>query len=435
MFRKLSAPISVQWEVTPECNYNCVHCYNHWREKRKQKKEDIGLSWNVYYTVINEIIQNHIFAVTVTGGEPLLVFGQILPHLISLREAGLDVSINSNLSLLTAKMAMILKQIGIKSILTSLPSANEITNDQITQSKKSRDRTARGIKRALAAGLHVGVNMTVTQLNLADIFETACFVQSLGVKSFSATKAAIPGNCQDFSSYQLSRVDFHTMLTQLVRVKEKLGLRVDSLEFYPACAFGDETTRRMFGSTRSCTAGKTSCTIGFDGQIRPCSHAPKAYGSIVDGLKTAWDNMEEWRGDQWIPLECQPCPIKRRCGGGCKIEALMSRGAINKPDPFCDFKSIPDKPVARPTLEFDLGGLFQIQRNLMFRKETFGGIICAENNRWLPVTTDLFEYIHRNQGESMQVGESGEVLGQSETEIKQTVEALLSKRIIQRADI
>ena len=432
MFKKLVAPIYVQWEVTPECNYNCIHCYNHWRDGKRKGRLVTEKTRKYYLASVTEIIRNGVFAVTVTGGEPLLVFKEVLPFIVMLREAGIEVHLNSNLSLLTNEIAATLKKLGIKSILTSFPSGIQKTNDQITQRRNTRDKTARGIKCALNAGLRVTTNMVVSKLNLTEVFETARFAKELGITSFSATKAAVPGNCQDFSPYRLSVVEFRSMLSELARVKKELGLRVDSLEFYPGCSFDNDETRYLFGSTRSCTAAKTSCTIGFDGQIRPCSHAPHTYGSIFDGLQKAWDSMEEWRQDVWIPDECQPCSLKKRCGGGCKIEAMLVNGAINKPDPYCDFSTVPLKPLTRSKSKILFNPLseFHFSTEIKLRKEGFGGLLCVSVREWVPVAPELFEFVKERKGGDVSLEEFSSSLKLSANEAAQVVNHLMTKKIV-----
>ncbi|MGI5841248.1 MAG: radical SAM protein [Patescibacteria group bacterium] len=436
MFRKLSAPVYVQWEVTPECNYNCVHCYNHWREDETAVQPLTEETRRYYLASVTEIIRNGVLAVTVTGGEPLLVLGALLPYLVMLREAGVDIYLNSNLSTLTDSDAAKLKELGIKSVLASLPSGNSETNDLITQRRNSRSRTARGIKRALNAGLNVTVNMVVTKLNLTEIFETACFVKKLGVNTFSATKAAVPGNCQDFSAYRLTPAEFGFMLDELARAKQELGLRIDSLEFYPGCSFGNDTTRRLFGSSRSCTAGKTSCTIGFNGQIRPCSHAPQCYGSVFDGIQQAWDSMEEWRQEAWIPDECQSCNLKKRCGGGCKIEALLVNGSINKPDPYCNFDRIPLRPLAslRPVSQFDSQTPLRFNPKLKLREESFGGLLCIGVRSWVPVSPELFKFATERKGGDVLFEELRSYLGLDHPEATNLIGQLVTKRILQQGE-
>ena len=70
MIKQLVAPIYVQWEVTPLCNFKCIHCYNAWR---RGVEKEYTTNVDLYPVIKNEIIKNRIFLVTITGGEPLLV--------------------------------------------------------------------------------------------------------------------------------------------------------------------------------------------------------------------------------------------------------------------------------------------------------------------------------------------------------------------------
>jgi len=396
LFKILSAPIYVQWEVTPICNHNCIHCYNHWRNT--DYKIDSKLSKDFYSKIVSELISNNVFSVTVTGGEPLIVIEDILPFLSQLNLAGIRISINSNLSLMTEEIILKLEEVGVSSILVSLPSGNPETNDYITQRKGSFESISKGISVVLKHKINFTVNMVVTKLNLSEVFLTAQYVAMMGVKNFSATKATVPGNCDDFSPYALNLQEFHFLMGELMRVKKELGLNVDSLEFYPTCSFENQETKEAFGLKRSCSAGKTNCTIGFDGQIRPCSHAFQTYGNINDGLLKAWNSMDEWRQNNWIPEKCKDCRLKERCGGGCKIEAFKVNGTLNKPDPYCDFSKLPI-PLATPKKIPDVSSIrfFKFNQIIKFREEKFGAILYVGPNNWIPVDNKLFQFAKHNK--------------------------------------
>jgi pyrroloquinoline quinone biosynthesis protein E len=429
MFRFLSSPVYVQWEVTPKCNYRCVHCYNHWRSEAGDETTLDPAKW--YDKVVTEIISNQVFMVTVTGGEPLLVLNRIKPSLQRLQESGIRISINSNLSLLTEKKARILKDLEIASILTSLPSGNARLNDQITQKREALSLTTHGIELALKYGLNVTANMVVTKLNVRDVFRTAQHIAGLGVKNFSATKATVPGNCQDFSRYSLSIQEFRFLMGELLHVKDELGMNVDSMEFYPSCAFGNSITRNLFGAKRFCSAAKTNCTIGYDGQIRPCSHASQTYGSITDGLRRAWLAMDEWRNDQWIPTECKDCRLKLRCGGGCKIEALRVNGALTKPDPYCDYSQLPISQIEKPEeIEIASGIHLQFNSKLQLRKEDFGGILYAGPTAWVPVDHKLFQFTNTRKEGYCAIDELAQWMGTSIVEANKLVNYLYQNDIV-----
>lgn len=190
-YKTLSAPIMVQWEVTPNCNHNCVHCYNHWRTKEPVIiRGEKGTSLNEI--VVQEIISNKVFAVNITGCEPLMVIEQIAPSIRRLTENGVQVTMNSNLTLLTKERAQLLKESGIKSILVSVPSGDAKTCDQITEKKDSLQRIVSGILIAKESGIRVFPNMVVSRVNKNQIDETAKLIASLGLEHFAATRASDP---------------------------------------------------------------------------------------------------------------------------------------------------------------------------------------------------------------------------------------------------
>ena len=293
MFRRLSAPISVQWELTPACNLNCVHCYNYWRDGSGNKNIRVVRDNPSPEIIANEIVKNNVFQVTLTGGEPLTVLKRSMGGLIQLRDASVDIGLNSNLTILNDEHLSMLKDLGVKSVLTSLMAFDARIHDALSGTPGSFDATCAGIRRAVDGGLMVAVNMVVTKKNLSLILETGQFVKELGVVGFCATKASKPSPCPDFTGYHLNTDDLHKMFMDLLTVRNVTGLNIDSLEHYPACAFPDSETRSVIGE-RNCSAGKTGCTIGFDGLVRPCSHAQKTYGSITDGLLLSWLALEEW---------------------------------------------------------------------------------------------------------------------------------------------
>lgn len=183
------------------------------------------------------------------------------------------------------------------------------------------------------------------------------------------------------------------MFIDLALVQQKTGLDVDSLEHYPSCVFPNSETRTLFGG-RNCSAGKTGCTIGFDGMLRPCSHAHKTYGHIVNGLDTAWGNMAEWRDFSLVPKSCkESCsefPIG--CSGGCRVEADNCGNSLAAHDPYCT-EEISPKKLFIDRKEFDLNIKFIPSKNLKFRQDNGGHIVYLSIKNWLLVDHILLELL------------------------------------------
>lgn len=433
VFRTLSAPVTLQWEQTWYCNHNCEHCYNFWRQSEESQKLEITPeNIKVYEETADQIIENKVFQVTITGGEPLAVFKWTYPSMQKLSEAGVGISLNSNLTMLNREKAKLLKRLGVRSILTSLMSANPELNDRLAGHQNAHRDTVRGIQIALEEGFWVAVNMVVTKKNLSEIYETAEYVKGLGITSFAATKASTPITCPDFSDYMLSHDDFRFMVDELLRIRDNLGLNTDSLEFYPMCFFEKQETRDFAGN-RICNAGKTACTIGPDGLVRPCSHANQVYGSVLEGdegLKKAWLNLQGWRTERYIPEECGQCSIRNLCRGGCRTEAFAMSGSLEAPDPYAVFSRPPLEMSPPKDIHIKNEAHYEFHPGIKTRQEDFGGIIFITPVRWLAVTDRLLSFYNEFAGASFTIRDLAEGLGTSPEEVIPTAKILARKTII-----
>ena len=428
MFKQISAPISASWEVTSQCNFNCVHCYNYWRRGESEVISSHN-QLNVYRKTVTELINNKVFSVVITGGEPLMVFEEIVPFISELKKANIFVSINSNLSLLNDRIAEQISKLQIP-VLTSISSDNPITNDKITNHNNSLQKIMAGIKLARSYNIDVHVNMVVSKINIGDIFGVAAQLSELGIKVFSATKACKPLNCEDFSQYDISIVEFNYMINQLLKVQKELALSVNSLLPYPVCAFDDNDEAIKNFSTRSCSGGKMSCAIGYDGEIRPCTHSDEKYGNIMDGLKSAWQKMRVWRDDTYIPDDCNMCKIKYYCGWGCRIAGYAKYGSMKAVDPL--YKAAA-KPISFPRTEEKLNeniSRYMVNPNIRFREEDFGGILYAKMS-YVPVTVDLYQAIINKLGASqISSCEIAQTLNVQLEDAKRTMEYLHKNNIV-----
>ncbi|HNW96585.1 MAG TPA: radical SAM protein [Candidatus Paceibacterota bacterium] len=375
-YRNLCGPISVQIEITEACNLNCVHCYNHWRDKTKpfhaNNLDDVKMN-----KIIDYLIDTKASSVTLTGGEPLL-FWNILPGAIErMISAGIRVGLNSNLSLLTEEVARALKQSGLKNILVSVLCGVQEIHDLITGCDGSWQKTIDGIKMARKFGFRVSSNTVLTKLNLKYLYETAELMKRLGVSTFCATKASPALNSRNFQDLVLSRYELQNSLNELLRIKEELKMNVDILECYPLCLIGDLSKYSHF-ARHKCTAGVTTCTISPSGDMRPCSHANMIYGNVFkENMIDIWMKMVDWRGAQYVPDECQSCEFVGRCSGGCRMEASY-HGDIKGKDPFM---SGPEDVKIQPTVDKNdksiLTMKLKVSPQLKIRDESFGATVTV----------------------------------------------------------
>ena len=375
MYKTLDAPLSVHIEMNTSCNQRCRHCYNFWRNDTPNLKE--SLSKSLIVRIVEQLTEHRVFHVIITGGEPLLNTASLILLISELSKKKITFSLNSNLALLTPKLARKLKSIGLNSVLTSLLSSNEMMHDYLSSTKGSFERIIQGIDIARSVNIKVAVNMVVMKNNLMQVEETGRFVHKLGVFSFSATRVIAPRSQQ----YQFSKELMLTMNDIQFIVKQMLALkdtkmRLDSLIPYPACFFDDEIARKMFIG-RACSAGKTSLTIASDGSVRACTHHEKIYGSLIfNDLSSIWLQMKEWRDGSLLPEFCRSCQLLPKCGGGCRMASkendICEKDSIMNNETMLEFSSAVKKATG-PTLKSDTE-LF-VKRSCRFRKDKEIGII------------------------------------------------------------
>lgn len=432
-YRELKAPISAQLEITENCNNNCVHCYNHWREDDdKNLLKSLGEKESVF--IAEKIVENKFFSVTLTGGEPLIFWRRLAPIISILSAGGVKVSLNSNLILLTPQIAEKLKSAGLKSVLVSVLSRQEEVHDNIVNQKGSWQKTIGGIKTAIVAGLRVSANMVLLQQNYNDIYETAKFLQQLGVVSFSATKASPALNARNFDKMRISKQQLKESLVILEKIKDELKINVDVLECYPLCLIGDIDRFSHF-ARRSCTAGVTTCTISPGGNVRPCSHADMSYGNILEeNFSQIWQRMSDWRLGKYIPKECEKCRFLKKCSGGCRMEAKYC-GDICGKDPYMSGENDVITSEKRdalnqiPTLVSDCK--YTLRSDFRWREEKFGAVASTSASGSFLVNKDGANILKILQVRGVfTIKELEKEVGAEKNEILNFVFWLLKKRII-----
>ena len=376
MYRTLSAPINLQIEITEACTHCCRHCYNFFRHDDNAFRH---LGRGDLECLLGEIEKNKVGRIVITGGEPLVESENVIWFAQQLSQfPWLSVSLNSNLILLTEKMGKELYSAGVRNILTSITADTPEKHDWITQRPGGWQKAVDSIALAKKMGFRVLVNMVLTKWNIDRVYQTGKLAQSLGVDKFGATRACAPTPlAKDFSGNLISVDELKESVSELYRLKEECGYEIDVFEHYPWCILGDVEKYRYL-ARRKCSAGVTSASIGADGQLRPCGHSSKKYGSVVkDGLASAWSHMSDWRSQQYVGI-CKDCKYLRFCSGGCAVEAENSG---KWQDHHCvgesGVTSLPKKP--KPQILISPGDKLQIPKHVGLRDETFGGIMFSGN--------------------------------------------------------
>lgn len=149
--------------------------------------------------------------------------------------------------------------------------------------------------------------------------------------------------------------------------------------------------QRLPGS--GCSAGFFVCAISPNGNIKGCPHSVEEYGNVAKlGIKKAYQTLEEYRKNilRAIPLQCKKCGKLLECKAICRetIKALGSDPWIKTPFPIKrrSWKIY----YSKSEKQFLLNSEFIWDKNIKWRRESFGGIVVKER-RILPLNQMLYD--------------------------------------------
>lgn len=431
---KLHNPPSLQWELTPECNHDCVHCYNYWR---KDFEKIAGLSKSKteeeYLTLARKIVELKPVSVTITGGEPLLVFDKIKSSISLLHENRIYLTMNTNAVLLNDEICQFLKGKDVH-LFISFPCAEPSICDTITSRKGSFERIVKSLDLVQSYGLDFANNMVVSTKNIDYVEMTIDFLKKrYDTHYISLTRVAKPINSDDsFDEWLLSHEDVNRLLDISVwATKNYDRLTIGTACPYTPCSINSQEAFDLFGYQRICTAGKTNFGIDTDGNFKACPRDSRLYGNIlVDTFEEMYERMHEWRDGSFIPEECKSCKELMRCLGGCRVDAIPFTGKSNALDSISDPNNLPLKYTSRPKEHNYDGKKFIFKCSEIQYVSNEDSVRLSRGRRFVIITLKLFDFL-REYNSGFTNEELARYFGQDISNVNSVIGRLLSEGIIQ----
>lgn len=379
----LSKPITAQIEITDNCNFRCKHCYllDSTTEPCYNKTNNQDLM-----KIAETLCAEGVFNIIITGGEPL-THPNLLKQMIDyLTRQDINVSINTNLTLLTDDLLDFLKEKCIRNILISCPSATSSLYEEITN-YHNFDLFIDNLKKVMESNLNYSINMVVSKINKHNIKNTAKKLKAIGAKKFGATPMSL-NPLYPQKDLLLSNEEVRELAQDLLWIRDNLGMAIDIMEALPKCVFPKEILKQDLPFLkRKCQAGLSIIAISPNGDVRPCTHNPEVYGNILnESLDDIWQRMSQWRTMRLIPSKCQECNYFISCHGGCRTNAKTFYGRWDAEDvwtenPICEnwMSTIP----IELNLDFPVSVI-----NLKSRKEGDYYLVCGDSSYQIAVLND-----------------------------------------------
>lgn len=286
-------------ELTDKCNLRCKHCYGDF----KLENQHI-LSLEALDNLIEQAIKLNVYQFDLTGGEPLLY--KDLEYLLSkLYDAGMLVTIFSNLTIQSNKVLDLFEKYCVKKIITSVDSNIAKNHDEFRGMIGALDKTISNINKLKQTSIELSINTMVGTHNEKNIDDTIMFLKNLNVPC--VLDAIIPNgraNKLDENTFRSVQIIYDLYKNKELNVELKIT---------------------------DCGVGKRFLYIKSNGNVCLCPSLITnrfIFGNINDNefnLSLCWNKMVDEYGD----LKCkEKCSKGELCTGGCRARALLFQESL-----------------------------------------------------------------------------------------------------------
>jgi SynChlorMet cassette radical SAM/SPASM protein ScmE len=330
--KTLSAPFNICLGITNKCNLNCKHCL------ASGTRDSQDLTTEELLNIIQQIKELKIFDLAIFGGEPLMRkdFFTIVDALSGLK---LNLSLNTNGTLITADIAKRLAQYSIKTYTVSLDGSCKEVQDPF-RGKGSFDKTIKGIQNLIAEKRNVLISTTVTRLNYNDAERIVLLGKRLGARQVRFNEVMYVGNAACYhQGLIMTPKEKFALLDKAKALKNTFDGFVTGAIFQIADIMEEmrRNPKEVFPlRIHSCGAAVRKCAIRPDGWVTPCEvlWEIRAGNLKKEKLRDIWHNspiMRAFRETIEIKeeeiLECNGCEYIRLCYKGHRCQPYYYPGA------------------------------------------------------------------------------------------------------------
>lgn len=305
------------WEVTSECNHRCPYCFN----DSGSPKEVSFLSDEELNAISDFLVSQRPVSVTISGGEALMIFDRLKPHIEKLRNDQVQMRILSNGALITEDTAQFCAMWDIH-FLVSFPSVDREVFGAMTGRPDSYDQVLAGMDILKKYGVVFQPNVVVAAINLDTVEETVRFLwQRYAPPSVMVSRVTAPSNAgANISDILLSSEQLDQMFDICVALSERENIPIKTCGGFALCTMNSQKSYEIFGKV--CGGGIHDCLINSKGDVRVCARDSQVYGNIFrELLNEIRCRMTAWR-EAPIPEDCRKCRMAEICRGGCHMSSM-----------------------------------------------------------------------------------------------------------------
>ena len=332
---------SLYFYLSSYCNLNCIHC---WIAPTYISKDEAPpeAPFELLKDIIDQAMPLGLSNIKITGGEPFLN-KNIFPLINYAFEKKLNITIETNGTLINDSTADLLKEREVRHIAVSLDGPNQSVHEVMRGQGGCFDRAIDGIKSLKKHNLNVQVIMALYKGNFDYLEETVSLAESYAVNSFKINPIMCISRAENLreKAMTLSVVDcveLNKKIDEEIQPRHRIEIILD---IPPAF-------KRLEGiKNEKCTCGiKGILGVLADGSISICG-----IGNVLESLKLGDIKKESlrqiWQDNNLLKIirhdvpsklsgVCARCVFKAFCLGKCRAEAYYKNNSILSAFSFCE---------------------------------------------------------------------------------------------------
>lgn len=328
-------PQSVALELTYKCNHRCKFCSCPWYAPDSTYVKGRELSVEEWKRVVRKLYRLGVESFSVSGGEVLLKDG-FMDIIHCIREEGNRLGISRPIVVISNALAMeerflwffLEHDVHLSMSLPGYETFEEHTGVDNAEGVLHWFQKARNI------GLNTTVNVTVTNRNYDELFQTLALGLLNGANDILLNRF-LPGGrgLAYIDELRLTPEQVNGMLDTAEEVLGYANRQGNVGTEIPLCVIRDFDKYKRIHIGYQCAAAKGFFVVDPSGQIRTCNHSPKIVGHIFS--QPMIEDTRYWNlfaESDYKPSMCSGCKVGHLCDCGCREVANILHGSPDEKD-------------------------------------------------------------------------------------------------------
>lgn len=328
-------PPSVALELTYRCNHKCKFCSCPWYAPQLKYPIHQELSIEEWKKVVDILYNNGVEMFSLSGGEILLKegFTELIRYIReqgNKRQIHRPIVVISNGLLMKKEYLEFFKEQDVH-LSMSLPGYETF---EYHTGVDNADGVLHWFNEAKSVGLSATLNVTVTNKNIHELFETVSLGLINGAHDVLLNRFLPGGRGLSYmNELKLTPRQVNEMLETTEEVLEYSNKYGNVGTEIPLCAIKNKPKYKRINIGYQCAAAKGFFVVDPSGQIRTCNHSPHIVGHIFnDPIVTDTTYWNTFAHSDYKPQMCGDCQNVSICDCGCREVANILYGSPKAAD-------------------------------------------------------------------------------------------------------